>query len=1241
VKKIVLLSSFFIALFAAVIAGPGIIDWNQYKDEIQDQIRDVTGRNIKINGDISITILPAIALVANDVSLANINGAKVKNLLQLSSLEVRVALAPLLGGLISIEKVTLVDPVIELEVLPDGRNNWMLGSKEDFKGGGSSIAKQAQVTSPESKLTSIPKSSSQSIALDSLSVENGTIIYRDSFNGAIEKIEAIDAKFSAASTKGPLESSGGFKFRGVPINFDLNVGEIIHGRTVAFALKTGAMPGSLKILLAGTLSGLGSNPRIKGSIKGEAKSLEAFIIATQGSNLPNLLDQPLSFEANIKAQADGAEIKGLELNLGNAKASGSVDIKISKIVSITTRIVSRHINVDKLLSSKKSSRPSLSKSSSQTGSKASLVLGRETENKLKNKTRFIIPKSVQASLTLIAEAITYRGEIFSNGRINAELSNGEITLSQASAQFPGGSDVALFGFVTSISDKPQFEGELESTVNDLRGFLSWLGYDLDGIAKDRLRKLSLKTRVFASQDQIKLKKLKLHIDSSKLNGGITLAMRKRPSFGVSVRINKLNLDAYLPKKEQKAIKKETTSKLVNNKDKKKTPTKVIKNNNQFQALKLLNDLDANIEIQVKSLMFREQIIKNAVFDGTLYNGSLDIRRLSTDQLGGSRLFAKGRISNFGNIPKATGLSLKAETKNVNQLFRFAGLNQNSTLKEIGVIKFIGQIDGSVLTPNIKIDLDTSSTLLAASGQLDVLSIVPAVKGLKFQIKAKSTSKFLKLAGIKAITAKQLGAVDVDGEINGNLISPSLAFNVKAVGGIAAVSGKINTLPIGETFDLSLRVSHPEMSHLIRSIGGYKPVAKVGPIDIQGQLIGSAKNMALKGITAKAGNIDLRGNILIGLEGQRPQIKADLTSGKIIIDPFLPKKRSASYWRGLKTRSVATRSGVLNWSIDPIDLSGMADIDASVILKSPSINYKGFNLKNADLSVSIEKGFFRTNKFTGLIFEGLLEASIESTLNSRPQMKVIIDTKGVDLEQATSALNGAPIAGGTMGLQVSLNSAGSNEAELVSGLSGNGLMQFNDINVYKGRNGTMLAGALGLVASMNQVSGLLGNTKKASGLVDISGSFVIRRGVAKSSDLRIISDLGDGEAKGVVNIPKWGIDVKGNVKLGQNILTDLISRSAQKKISQKVPFAIYGKLDAPNIKLDTSKITGGVLHIPGADKLLKKLPKGVGGVLEGLLGGRPNQNEVAPNAGETTQPSKSQQQQRIDPVDIMKEIFRRR
>ena len=322
-------------------------------------------------------------------------------------------------------------------------------------------------------------------------------------------------------------------------------------------------------------------------------------------------------------------------------------------------------------------------------------------------------------------------------------------------------------------------------------------------------------------------------------------------------------------------------------------------------------------------------------------------------------------------------------------------------------------------------------------------------------------------------------------------------------------------------------------------------------------------------------------------------------------------------------------------------SALADIDANVNLKSPSIKYKGYNFKNADLSISTKQGKFRTNKLTGVMFGGAVKASIESTLNTRPRMKVIIDFEGIDLEKTTSALTGSPMAGGKMGLRVNLNSLGGNEAELVNNLSGSGSLQLKNVNVQKGKNGTMLAGALGLIASLNQVSNLFGKVEKASGLVDVLGSFTIRNGIAKSNNIRVISDLGNGIAAGAVNLPRWGIDVKGNVKLDQNIMANLVSRSTRKNITQTVPFAIYGKLDSPSIKLDTSKITGGLINIPGADKLLKKLPKGVGGVLKGLLGGRSGQKDTTPNIDKSTQSPNSQQQQKIDPVDIMKEIFRRR
>ena len=409
-------------LVAAILAGPGLIDWNQYKNEIQDQVRNITGRNININGDISITLLPSLAVIANDVSLANINGTKAKNLLQLSSLEVRVALAPLLGGQVTIERVKLVDPVFELEKMPDGQFNWLFESKENLSIGKFNKDQKVPIIISENELTKSPIPGSQSIALDNLSIKNGTIIYRDSVGEAYEKIEKIDAKFSAASFKGPFESSGGLMLRGLPITFNLKIGEIIHGRTVAFSLKTASTRGDVKLLLAGTLSGLENTPRIKGSIKGEGKSLEGFFKDKQGESSPSFLNKAFSFIANITAQADVAKINGLELNLGKTKASGSVDVKISNTPSVAIRLNTGHIDIDQWMSSQKISAPLKNKNSLNSPPGIPLLLGGNTEKKLKKRSKSIIPKTLQASLTLIAEMIIYRGEVVRNGRVNAELS---------------------------------------------------------------------------------------------------------------------------------------------------------------------------------------------------------------------------------------------------------------------------------------------------------------------------------------------------------------------------------------------------------------------------------------------------------------------------------------------------------------------------------------------------------------------------------------------------------------------------------------------------------------------------------------------------------------------------------------------------------------------------------------------------------------------------------------------------
>ena len=307
-----------------------------------------------------------------------------------------------------------------------------------------------------------------------------------------------------------------------------------------------------------------------------------------------------------------------------------------------------------------------------------------------------------------------------------------------------------------------------------------------------------------------------------------------------------------------------------------------------------------------------------------------------------------------------------------------------------------------------------------------------------------------------------------------------------------------------------------------------------------------------------------------------------------------------------------------------------------------MKYDRYNLQNADLSISLGQGRLRADKITGMIFGGSLRATAATTIASRPRIETAVVLKDIEIAEATRVLTGASIAGGKMGLEVSLNSVGGSVSDLISGLGGNGSVQLNGIKVQKGGAGTMLAGALGLASAMNQISGLFSVGGSSAGRVDLSGSFAIRNGIATSSDIRILSGLGEGAASGVVDLPRWGIDFKGNVKLGESILTNLVSRGGQSNLTPIVPFAVYGQLDSPSIKMDTSKITGGALRIPGAEKLLKKLPKGVGSVLQGILSGKSNQKRKAPDAGNKSPKLESQQQQKkIDPVDFIKEIFRRR
>ena len=47
-----------VAVLAALVV-PSFIDWNSYKSQFAEKVRDATGRELVINGDLDLSLLPS------------------------------------------------------------------------------------------------------------------------------------------------------------------------------------------------------------------------------------------------------------------------------------------------------------------------------------------------------------------------------------------------------------------------------------------------------------------------------------------------------------------------------------------------------------------------------------------------------------------------------------------------------------------------------------------------------------------------------------------------------------------------------------------------------------------------------------------------------------------------------------------------------------------------------------------------------------------------------------------------------------------------------------------------------------------------------------------------------------------------------------------------------------------------------------------------------------------------------
>ncbi|MDA0261344.1 MAG: AsmA family protein [Proteobacteria bacterium] len=1103
----------FIVLAVALLA-PFFVDLNDFKPDIAREVEAATGRKLVISGDIDARVLPSPGATVRGIRFANIEGATAADMATLQSVEIDLALGPLLSGKIQIRSITLVKPVIAIEVLADGRSNL------DFAAPGSA-GSDSGAAADASKDTAGP-----AIRIDRVAIEQGAISYTDAKSGETIQVDGFDATLSAASLKGPFAGVGEFNFRKVPINFAISTGRLAGPGAVSMSAEIGIGGADAKLTFRGQASEPTAEAHVTGKLQFSGGNFGGLLtvlnqLAGQSSaDLPKIA-QAYSFAAAVDATSRDIALNDLVLELGNSNASGAISAALGAQMRLDVALSVNRFDADALLLEIGSAAPA-GDAAKETAMPAKAAPDAP-------RISFALPENLNGSVIVEVEALTFRKNVVRRAAIDAEIENGTVKLQRLAAQFPGGSDVSVAGTLTTVDRAPQFEGSIRASSDNIRGVFDWLEIDTKSIAVDRLRKLALSSRVRVTPDVAQIYDIDLTLDSTKLTGGVAYAFRARPSFSVDATVDRLNIDAYLPKPpgDDTGAAKQEASTLSAEKKPAGGP------------LAVLDTFDTNLKLAAGSLTYNELAAQGLKVDLSLLGGELTVRELRTTNFAGVAATLSARGRNFAKDP-AIAADFNVTIANPSRTAQIAQLG-NPMIARLGKLSAKGSISGSAKSLALNTTLDVEGMRAVASGTVNGLGLGIGAESEKpaFDLSLNLTSPNI-TAFVKrfdpAVALDIKGPIEMIGKVKGGLEALDVDIALSAAGAQFNAAGRVEPLA-GPQYNVQLALSHPDVVKFLDNVGvDYRPAAtNLGGISLKSAVQGGADKIRLTGMDGKLGPARFSGDVSIGLAGVRPRVDANVRTSEILLDLFLPRAETGRSGTAGKSRTaVPGTASQQRWSREPIDFSFAQAIDGSIQIASRGIVWGAYNFVEPQLKLVIEDGVIDVNPLLGKLFSGEVQLAARLTTANTPRLGLSLNLKGADLAAAVKQAAQIDILTGFLDLQGQFTALGRNQFEIISTLAGEGTAAGRDGSV----DGIDLRSLSDRLKRLNEVtdylsllqSSMAGGTTKYQ---TVGGAFAINRGIVTAKDMRAQLDAAEGVAQAKIDLPRWNLDLTSRFRLTEH------------------------------------------------------------------------------------------------------------
>jgi AsmA protein len=287
-----------------------------------DQVKTYTGRDLVIDGDVSITLWPVLGVETGPVTFGNADWAGAEPMLSAQSLAIGISAPDLLRGDIRVRRIVANAPMLRLATRADGRGNWEFDT---------TLTTQSDSTVSVSETTRVP------LTLERLTLTNASLVYAAADDDTI-LVENLDLSLSWPVASGPADIVISARPAGKLVTIAANIGGFegfLAGEVAPISARVTVPASEIDFVGRASLSGDASG-RFALNTSHTATMLAALGLGTY--EIPSGLGRALKIDADVTYTTDGRlSARDLTLKLDNNLLKGGLDVTLAETPQITAQ----------------------------------------------------------------------------------------------------------------------------------------------------------------------------------------------------------------------------------------------------------------------------------------------------------------------------------------------------------------------------------------------------------------------------------------------------------------------------------------------------------------------------------------------------------------------------------------------------------------------------------------------------------------------------------------------------------------------------------------------------------------------------------------------------------------------------------------------------------------------------------------------------------------------------------------